>query len=134
MRAVGRLGAMRARAETLMGDTFTAYAASWTTVDGLETVSWTAQYVTPGKIGGTSVDSDTAVRTVTVGGVEREVLRGALHIPMSTGLPEIDWEFVCTAVGASSDASLLGRRWRVVDVPAKSYATARRLDVVEVTP
>jgi hypothetical protein len=32
------------------------------------------------------------------------------------------------------DPALLGRRFQVVSVPAKSFATARRLDVVEVTP
>jgi hypothetical protein len=29
-------------------------------------------------------------------------------------------------VGALSDLALLGRRYRVVNVPAKSFATARR--------
>jgi hypothetical protein len=44
----------------------------------------------------------------------------------------IDWEYLCTAVGAHDDPTLLGRRFLVVNAPAKSFATARRLDVVEV--
>lgn len=115
-----------------MQDTFTAYAFTTTKVDGLDTQTWVEQYVTPGKVAGRSRESDTNTRTATVGGVERPVVEGGLHIPLSAALPERDWEFVCTAVGPSSDPSLLGRRWRVIDVPAKSYATARRLDVVEV--
>jgi hypothetical protein len=44
----------------------------------------------------------------------------------------IGWEYLCTAVGAHDDPTLLGRRFLVVNAPAKSFATARRLDVVEV--
>ncbi len=103
---------MRGDAESLMLDTFTAYAATTQRVDGLNQTVWVEQYETPGKIAGRSRDSDTDGRTVRVGGVDR---------------------LECSAVGPASDPSLLGRRWEVVDVPAKSYATARRLDVVEVT-
>lgn len=117
-----------------MLDTFTAYAYTWTTVDDLNEQVWAAQYTTPGKVSGRSRQGDTNTRTTDVGGVQRPVVDGGLHIPLSAPLPAIGWEYVCTAVGPSSDPSLLGRRWRVVDVPAKSYATARRLDVVDVTP
>ena len=123
---------LRAEANAMMQDTFTAYAYEWTKVDGLDEQTWVEKYTTPGKVAGRSRDSDTNTRTVTVGGVERPVVEGGLHIPLSAALPAVGWEFQCTAVGASSDPSLLGRRWRVVDVPAKSQATARRLDVVEV--
>lgn len=115
-----------------MTDTFTAYGLpEWTTVDGLDVQTSVAQYDTPGRVAGPSSQSrDTNTRLVSVGGVERPVIEGGLHIPLSAGLPEIGWEFLCVAVGPASDPSLLGRRWHVVDVPAKSYATARRLDVV----
>lgn len=122
----------RAAAERLMLDQFTAYTYTWATVDGLQEQAWAEQDVTYGKVSGRSRESDTNTRTVTVGGVERVVVEGGLHIPLDAELPERDWEYVCTAVGPSTDPALLGRRWRVVDVPAKSYATARRLDVVEV--
>lgn len=116
-----------------MLDDFTAYAYTTAKVDGLDEQTWVEQDVTRGKVSGRSRDSDTNTRTVTIGGVERVVAEGGLHLPLDAELPAIGWEYVCTAVGPSSDPSLLGRRWRVVDVPAKSYATARRLDVVEVS-
>ena len=133
MRATARLGAMQARAQTLMIDTFAAYALTFEEVDGFREEVWTPQGTTSGKVAGRSRQSDTDTRTVTIGGVEREVVDGGLHIPLGPMRPQIDWEFVCTDVGPASDSSLLGRRWRVVDVPAKSYMTARRLDVVEVS-
>lgn len=123
---------LRAEAEATFIDTFTAYAYEWTTVDGLDEQVWAAQYTTPGKVAGRSRQGDTTTRTEEVGGVQRPVMEGGLHIPLSAALPAIGWELECTAVGPSSDPSLLGRRWRVIDVPAKSFATARRLDVVEV--
>ena len=122
----------RRAAERLMLDTFTAYASEVITSGGLEEDFWEPQYVTLGKVSGRSREGDTNTRTVTIGGVERPVVEGGLHIPLAATLPAIGWEFVCTAVGPNSDPALLGRRWRVIDVPAKSYATARRLDVVEV--
>jgi hypothetical protein len=42
----------------------------------------------------------------------------------------VGWEYVLTELGPLTDPSLLNSRWLVVDAPAKSYATARRLDVV----
>lgn len=116
-----------------MTDTFTAYGLPEATVwDGLEEEVRAPQYVTPGKVSGRSRDSDTNTRLVTIGGVERPTVDGGLHVPLAAGLPAVGWEFVCTAVGPASDPALVGRRYRVVDVPTKSFATARRLDVVEI--
>lgn len=115
-----------------MFDQFTAYAYTWSTVDGMQQQAWVQQDVTFGKVAGRTRESDTNTHTVSVGGAERPVVAGGLHIPLDAVLPARDWEYVCTAIGASTDPALLGRRWRVVDVPAKSHATARRLDVVEV--
>jgi hypothetical protein len=123
---------LRAEAEATFTDTFTAFAYEVVKVDGLDERLYVEQYVTPGKVSGRSRQGDTNTRTVSIGGVERPVFEGGLHIPLSADLPAIGWEYVCTAVGAASDPALLGRTWRVVDVPAKSYATARRLDVVEI--
>lgn len=123
---------LRAEAEATMVDTFAAYSFTTAKVDGFEQNQWTLQTTTVGKLSGRSQQGDTNTRTVTVGGVERPVVDGGLHIPLSADLPSIGWEYVCTATGPLSDPALLGRRWRVVDVPAKSHATARRLDVVEV--
>lgn len=122
----------KSRAEATMLDTFTAFAPGWQKVDRIEKATWTPQGSTPGKVAGRSSDSDTTVRTARVGDTEREVLQGGLHIPLSAPMPKIGWEYECTAIGPASDPALLGRRWRVVAVPMKSHATARRLDVVEV--
>lgn len=86
---------------------------------------------------GSTQDDDTGTRYETVGGVSRPVLTGGLHIPLSAprptaGAPGLGWEYVVTAVSDLADTNLLGRRYRVVNAPAKSFATARRLDVVEV--
>lgn len=126
------IAAGRLRAEADMPDTFVAYSPTTETVDGFEQATWKPEGATRGKVAGRSRDSDTNTRTETVGGVERPVVDGGLRIPIGATVPAIGWEYVCTGVGPMSDPSLLNRRWRVVDVPAKSYATARRLDVVEV--
>lgn len=124
---------LRVEAESLMHDTFTAYQFARTKVDGLDEETWTSQGDTRGRLNGRSRQGgDTTTRTVTIGGVERPVVEGGLSIPVGAPLPAVGWEYECIAVGSSSDPSLLGRRFRVVDVPAKSHATARRLDVVEV--
>lgn len=131
-RLPGLLERGRRAAEAAMLDTFEAFVIQRTTVDGFKQDTDVSQGTTKGKVSGTSSDADTDTRTVTVGGVERPVVSGGLHIPLDPMRPQRGWEFVCLAVGPGSDSSLLGRRWRVVDVPAKSHATARRLDVVEV--
>ena len=127
----------RAAAEREMADTFTAYAPNGTTTDadGYHVPAFASQGSTKGKIQGPSSQArDTNARTVRVGDVERPVIEGGLHIPIGATVPAIGWEYACTAVGALSDPSLAGRRYRVVDVPAKTFATARRLDVVQVSP
>ena len=115
-----------------MLDTFIAYALTVTKVDGFETEVPVDQGTTPGKVAGRSREGDTNTRTATIGGVERPVIDGGLHIPIGAPLPEIGWEYELVTLGPGTDPALLGRRWRVIDVPAKSRATARRLDVVEV--
>ena len=131
---------LQAHAESLLVDTFTVYKPNGTTTDpdDFEVPAFASQGSTKGKVQGPSSQAtDTATQTATVGGVERPVVAGGLHIPVSAPNPAagpegVGWEYVCTAVGAMSDTSLVGRRWRVVNAPAKTYATARRLDVVEV--
>lgn len=101
--------------------------------DLMETRGYTPEGTTPGKLQG-STARDAVTRSVSVGDVERPVVDEGLHIPLSAPLPKIGWQYEVTAVGPSDDPALLGRRFQVVSVPAKSFATARRLDVVEVTP
>lgn len=108
---------------------------------GVEAPGFANEGTTAGKAQGQSLQqSDAATRMVSVGGVDRPLLSAGLHISISAPVPAAGtphvaggaWEYVVTAVGAADDPALLGRRYRVVNVPAKSFASARRLDVVEV--
>lgn len=136
-RLAGRVTRGRAAAEALFGCTFEVFAPTGTdTVGGLEVQKYADQAGTPGKIQG-SIAKDGVTRSVTVGGVSRPVLEEGLHIPISAQIPVggnrgTGWEYQCTAVSGPADPALVGRRYLVVNVPAKTYATARRLDVVEV--
>lgn len=107
--------------------------------DGFEVQSYAAQTPHAGKVqGGSQSGKDTPTRYVTIGGVDRPVLNAGLHIPIGAPVPVaseqrgVGWEYEVTAVGPADDPALLGKRFLVVGVPAKSFATARRLDVVEV--
>ena len=120
-----------------MVDTFTAYSPDGTiVVNGFEDPDYADEGTTPGKIQGPSNQTrDTATRTVTVGDMELYVIEGGLHIPIGSPVPTAGeygtgWEYVLSTLGGSTDPSLLNSRWLVVDSPAKSYATARRLNVV----
>lgn len=133
----------RAAATALMVDTFTPYAPNgYATVDGLEVPVFITKTATVGKVqsrgAGLGAGNDTSARSVRIGGVDRPVLEGALHIPLTAlvpvaGDPGVGWEYVCTAVGSGADPAGLNRRYLVVSVPTKTFMTARRLDVVEVT-
>lgn len=129
----------RRAAESLMLDTFTAYAPTTSPTldaDGMETPGYAVVSTTLGKItGGSRQSSDTASREIRVGGVSREVVEGGLHLPVDADSPTAGdlgagWEYELTTLGPTTPAELLGSRWLVVDAPAKSYMTARRLDVV----
>lgn len=132
---------MRSMAESLMTLTLTAYSPNGFTVDadGFEVPAYTNEGTTPGKVqGGSQSGKDTQTRYVRVGDVERPVLEGGLHIPLSAPIPVPSqqitqgWQYEVSAVNGLADLSLLGRRFLVVEVPAKSFATARRLNVVEI--
>lgn len=134
------LPTLRAEAEARMQDTFWVRSpdpeATTTDADGFEVPGYSEEPDTVGRIAGTSAATrDTNARTVTVGGVEREVVLGGLHIPLSSAVPAVGeygfgWEYELVELGPLTDPSLLNSRWLVVDAPAKSQATARRLDVV----
>lgn len=129
---------LRADAESMFTLTLTAYSpGDPVTTNGQKAPGFNSEGITPGKVAGQSQQSsDPLSRTVTIGEVEVSVLQAGLHIPLSAPVPDEryghQWEYVVTAVGPADDPALLNRRYRVVSVPAKSFATARRLDVVEV--
>ena len=128
-------------AEALMTLTLTAYEPGGTTVDadGFEVRGYTPQGQTFGKVqAGSRAGGDVAARLVKIGDVSFPVIEAGLHLPIGSAIPDAGtlgagWEYVVTSVGPSDDPALLGRRYLVVGVPAKSFATARRLDVVDIT-
>lgn len=106
--------------------------------NGYEVPALTAGTPIPGKVqSGSQAGSDTATRYVDIAGTERPVFSGGLHIPITAAVPKageqrgLGTEYVVTAVGPADDPALLNRRFLVVGVPVKSFATARRLDVIE---
>lgn len=142
MFSAAEVAELQADAESMMGDTFRAFAptARAKNAAGYESQAYAAQGDTVGKVqsrsSGSGAGSDVSSRSVDIGGVIRPVLEGGLHIPLSAPVPVAGpvgtgWEYECIAVGPLSDPTLMGRRYLVVGVPAKSYPTARRLDVVQ---
>lgn len=135
---------MQQQAQSMMTLTLTPNSPtdppSFTTdAGGFEVPALIAGAPHAGKVqAGTQAGSDTPTRYVSVGGVERPVLAAGLHIPIDAPEPVASeqrgqaTEYVVSALGPADDPALLGRRYMVVGVPAKSFATARRLDVVEV--
>lgn len=131
---------LRSEAESLMTLALRPYAPNGgiTVVNEQEVPDYDVKPSVPGKIKGeSSQTSDPVSRTATIGDVEVPVIEAGLHIPISAQAPTggargVGWEYVVTSVGPTDDPSLLGRRYLVVNSPAMSHATARRLDVVEV--
>lgn len=107
--------------------------------DGFDVLDFIDHGTTCGRIQSLSTGGrDVSARYVEIGGVERPVLVAGLHLPLSASLPAaghergIGWEYLVESVNGLADCELLGRRYLVVEVPAKSFATSRRLDVVEI--
>jgi hypothetical protein len=120
--------------------TMSAYSPNGFTTDndGLQVRAYATEGTVRGKLQGSSASvTDAATQFVTIGGVPRAVMRAGLHVVVNSDLPTagdrgVGWEYEVTAIDSADDPTLLGRRFLVVGVPAKSFATARRLDVVEV--
>lgn len=130
---------MRAHAESMMTATFDVFRPDGTTVvNGFKVPSYTKVDVVCGKVqGGSSSTKDPSARRVAVGGVERPETEAGLHLPIGAEPPiagdrGVGWEYQCTAVSCPEDGYLVGKRYLVVSVPTKSFATARRLNVIEV--
>ncbi|AIY17999.1 hypothetical protein GUY44_18905 [Pimelobacter simplex] len=134
---------LRRQAESMMTLTLAAYSPTGLTkdADGYDIPTFTFEGQTFGKVqAGAQAGGDTPTRYIKIGGTDRPVLASGLHIPITAKIPNPGeergqvggaWEYVVLAVGSDADLALLGRRYMVVSVPVKSYATARRLDVIE---
>lgn len=133
---------LRAEAESRMTLTLAAFEPTGETTvdaDGYETPVYAPKGSVFGRIrGGSQSAGDSTTRYVNIGGVERPVLAGGLHLPIGSSVPVastqrgVGWEYEVTAVGSVDNPALLGRRFLVVGVSMVAQATALRLDVVEV--
>lgn len=140
-RAAARTMRGQAMAEALMTLTVTPYApkpdgGTEKDDDGYDVPAFDQQEPHAAKVQAASGD-DSSKRYVQIAGVDRPVIEGGLHIALSDPVPVASeqrgkgWEYEVTGLGPVDDPALLGKRYLVVWVPVKSYATARRLDVVE---
>jgi hypothetical protein len=122
----------RAIAESLMTDTVTVrYATGTTTIDettGSETPVYATRFTSKCKIQTRALQA----RQEEVGGRTATTVTVELHLPVDSPATEPGDIAEITAVGALADVQLLGRKYRIVAPVAKSYATARRLDVEEI--
>lgn len=121
----------RAAAEGLMVDTCTITRVTGTTTDrDTGHVTETAAELYAGRCRvqqgtvGQGIRHDTGETSVVV-------LRLEVQLPMSVvGLAEGDQ---ITVTASEHDADLVGRRFRIHDIAHKTHATARRVQVTEVT-
>jgi hypothetical protein len=126
----------RAAAEETHQDTFTAYSPNGTTTDGngFEVRAYATRASRPARSPARSPATRTPARSRSAAW-SAPWSRAACTSPSTPRSPlvgeyGVGWEYVLTDLGPLTDPSLLDSRWLVVDAPAKSYATARRLDVV----
>lgn len=130
----GGLPEMRAMAESLMVDTVTVSYVDPDAepVQNPETGStepvYAQRFTSKCKIQTRNLQA----RAEEVGGRTATTVSVELHLPI--GAPAVEVGDVCevTAVGSLSDIQLLGRKFKVVAPVAKTFATARRLEVTEV--
>lgn len=119
----------QAAAERLMLDTCTIKRKTGeTTSGGVVTPTWSTLFSNQ-KCKVQSVGL--ADQGTTVGEAFKIVKRPEVHLPVTvTGLQPDD---VITITASALDPDLVGRVYVIRDVLAKSYATARRVNVLEVT-
>lgn len=127
------LAILRADAETLMVDTITwrrrTGRGAQNEGTGREEPGYETLFTCPCEITGRSQGEVTG-RTVTLGGVEYVVLEGGINIPVATGELRAGDEGVIATVAGTSDTTV-GDVYRIVGFGGRTWATKRRLDVVE---
>ena len=130
MSVLAHLTAGRALAEALMLDTCTAVrrgSASTNSTTGAVTVSSTTLYSGKCRV----QNAGLAAQTVEAAGRTATVERPTIHVPVGAFAARPG--DVITITASETDATLVGRVYRVVGAQVKSLATAYRLPVEEVT-
>ena len=126
MRALGRLGAMRGRAEGRMQSTAAVMrdTGETTEVDGFEVPEWATVYAeVPFRLGGANAGSS-GVRTVKVGTTEVQLAVRIGHFPADTDLLH-DGDIIEVTTGENADLVL-----RIVEADWQDQATAHRVPVL----
>lgn len=136
MSAEAAVLAGRDAAAQQMWDTFTAFSYEWWEEDDLSEQIWVERGDALGKVPNKRAGGDaSSARTVNVGGVERIVVEGGLHLAWDASpSPTVGMEYVLTKLGPTTHPSMLNKRYKVVETHPTSAMTAWRLDVVDVTP
>lgn len=123
----------RSRVRTLMVDTCTIRRPVSVTTDdlsGVVTTNYSTVYTGPCRVqmSGTGAMG----QRTDVGEASVVVLRAELQLPVttSTGVRRGDEMTLSTS---TNDPDLLGRTWRIHDLAHKTHATARRLQIEEVS-
>lgn len=132
MRAPGRLGAFKRRAESRMLDTFDIKVSSGMSYDadeGEDVETFTLLFTTPGRV---KVEGGLSVRDSEVGARTAASVARTLSIPVASDEVPVGAVAFCTAVHATSDPTLLGARLTIGGPAPGSQTTARRLEVTEV--
>lgn len=131
MSATTAVLAGRRRAEALMVDTCTVTrAGSGTTDDLTGEVTSTPTTVYAGRC---KVQQAAAMgQRVDAGEASTVLLRLEVHLPVA-GSEDVRRGDLVTITASANDPALMGKTFRVHDQAAKSFATARRLGVEEVT-
>ena len=125
---------LRRHAESLMTDTVTVTYLDPNAepvqdpITGSETIPPTTRFTSKCKVQTRTLQA----RQEEVGGRTATTVTVELHLPVDAPAVEVGDVCEITAVGALSDVQLLGKRYRVVAPVAKSFATARRVDVEEI--
>jgi hypothetical protein len=102
----------------------------WTTgPDGSEVPATELLFTSPCKVQARQVSS----LAQDAGGRTAVTVRLELHLPVSAPLLDVGDEATITATGPTSDPQMVGWQLRVTAPVLKSYATARRYEVSEVT-
>lgn len=129
------LSQLRRQAESRHTLEFAVYVPD---ADSYHGITYTLRGYEEGKVQSQARQGDTQTRYASIGGVDRPILNGALHLGLDADRPAggkrgVGWEYEVVKCGPLDDPALAGTRWLVWESPIKTQATARRLTVVEVT-
>lgn len=133
MELTGLLASGRAAAEALMVDACTVTTAGTGTTDDLtgEVTGGTTTLYT-GKCKVQQSGRGAQGQRTDAGELSSVLLRLEVHLPV-VGTESVTRGAIVTVTAAANDTALVGRTFQVHDLSFKSYATARRLGVEEVT-